>query len=87
MIKKLSCLEKLKENTQIIFLLSILFFVKIIWGTLNLNIDVKIIFILVYIFVAYIYLLKRKVSYLYENNKSTFTFFYLGFKKEISLIL
>ena len=42
--------------------------------TLNLNIDVKIIFILVYIFVAYIYLLKRKVSYLHENNKSTFTF-------------
>ena len=76
MIKKLSCLEKLKENTQIIFLLSILFFVKIIYGTLNLNIDVKIIFILVYIFVAYIYLLKRKVSYLYENNKSTFKFLF-----------
>ena len=79
MIKKLSCLEKLKENTQIIFLLSILFFVKIIYGTLNLNIDVKIIFILVYIFVAYIYRLKRKVSYLYENNKSIFTFCLLRF--------
>ena len=44
------------------------------------------IFILVYIFVTCIYLIKKKVSYLYENNKSTFTFFsFLGFKNKLDL--